>query len=680
MKNIFKAFLLMITLIGIAKVDAETYKGKLYEEYHPNSGFTVFAAESNGFMDYNSWMIKSTSDNRIYYCIDPAIALEGSSEGSHNYIVGRENIIGEAKLTADKYKKVQLLAYYGYGYKDNNVDHTNKKWYGITQVMIWRVMRPDLTWTFKDGRAGMPNSSLFNNEVSEMNNLVNNHNKYPSFKDKTIKLLVGQTLEIEDANKVISNYNVKTKTNNLKLTTTGNKIKLSSDTIHSEKVTFEKSSVTKEDFALLTSLDYQDLIAMGAPDVESFSFNIEVTGGVIELQKVDKDTEKAKAKGEATLKGAVYEVYDSSNKVVGNIITDDNGKGSISLDYGVYTIKEKTAPKGYKLSLDTYKVELTKENDHVSVTVSDKVITGKVKLTKTKGGAGEDQTLENNAVFDVIDKSGSLVEKLTTNDKGMSIIELPYGTYTIRQTAGAVGYAFIDDITISLTEDKIYEIDLQNLKLSKLEFSKTDYSTDKPVPNTLIEIYKDDDTLVYSGRTDTNGKIILPGLEIGRYYILEKDAPSIYHLNEEKMYFEVKQNGEIIKANMKNYRKEGLLKLIKKDSISNRNLPNTEIEIKFMETNKRIYKGLTDENGQINLTKLVVGEYCIYETKAPSGYSINKEPICFTLSQEKELATIIMEDDKEIEVPDTSAYKIIPIVGLILLLSGVSLMVYEKKH
>ena len=77
------------------------------------------------------------------------------------------------------------------------------------------------------------------------------------------------------------------------------------------------------------------------------------------------------------------------------------------------------------------------------------------------------------------------------------------------------------------------------LLLSKLVFSKTDYSTSKPVPNTLIEIYKENDELIYSGRTDNNGKIELPSLEIGKYYILEKDAPSIYKLNTEKMFFEV---------------------------------------------------------------------------------------------------------------------------------------------
>ena len=87
-------------------------------------------------------------------------------------------------------------------------------------------------------------------------------------------------------------------------------------------------------------------------------------------------------------------------------------------------------------------------------------------------------------------------------------------------------------------------------KKGTLEFTKVDVSTSEPLPNTLIEIYNEDDELVFSGRTDDEGKIIIEELEYGKYYILEKEAPEGYTLNEERMYFEILEDGEKVKATM----------------------------------------------------------------------------------------------------------------------------------
>ena len=57
--------------------------------------------------------------------------------------------------------------------------------------------------------------------------------------------------------------------------------------------------------------------------------------------------------------------------------------------------------------------------------------------------------------------------------------------------------------------------------------------------------------MIFSGRTDENGKIIIENLEYGKYYILEKEAPKGYKLNPEKMWFEIKNDGEVVKAIMK---------------------------------------------------------------------------------------------------------------------------------
>lgn len=133
-------------------------------------------------------------------------------------------------------------------------------------------------------------------------------------------------------------------------------------------------------------------------------------------------------------------------------------------------------------------------------------------------------------------------------------INLNFGKYRLHQIKGKDSYKFIEDyiFEVNATQTEINVI-FKNEKIkSDLVFTKTDISTDVGLPNTLIEIYDaNTDELVFSGRTDENGYIIIKNIEYGDYYILEKEAPEGYELNPERMYFSVTEDGEIIKVNMK---------------------------------------------------------------------------------------------------------------------------------
>src|SRR5699024_2390335 len=120
-----------------------------------------------------------------------------------------------------------------------------------------------------------------------------------------------------------------------------------------------------------------------------------------------------------------------------------------------------------------------------------------------------------------------------------------------------------------------------NNKLEKgaLEFTKVDLSTGEPLPNTLIEIYTENDELIFSGRTDDNGKIIIENLKYGKYYIVEKEAPKGYILDAKKIYIEIKENSVIEKLTITNEIIKGTLEFTKVDLSTGEPLPNTLIEI-----------------------------------------------------------------------------------------------------
>ena len=133
--------LFFVITLFITNVNAKTYAGRFYEQGYQYSKVGVFAKEKGGALDYNGWFIISTKDKNTYYCIEPSTSLNDSKAKSHTIYEGKTNMVKNSKLTNSKYEKVNLLAYYGYGYKDTSINHKAKKWYGITQVMIWRIMK-----------------------------------------------------------------------------------------------------------------------------------------------------------------------------------------------------------------------------------------------------------------------------------------------------------------------------------------------------------------------------------------------------------------------------------------------------------------------------------------------------------------------------------------------------------
>lgn len=154
-----------------------------------------------------------------------------------------------------------------------------------------------------------------------------------------------------------------------------------------------------------------------------------------------------------------------------------------------------------------------------------------------------------------------LVAILTTNEFGYANIgDLPLGKYYLKEIKSSNNNVIDSNIyEFELTykdqyTDIVYKVFNLSNKYEKgiLEFIKTDFVTGESLPNTKIEIYTEDDMKIFEGYTDEEGKIVIENLPVGKYYLVEVDAPEGYTLNPERIYFEIKDNGEIVKANMSN--------------------------------------------------------------------------------------------------------------------------------
>ena len=273
MKKI-KNILLFLSFLIIKNVFAEVNQGSIYEIPWSSSEVGVFASDETYYsMDYNGWMIVSNTDNNIYYCVEPSLYMQNINDqrpNTHNYVHDEEEMKRIINVDNDTFDRIKLYAFYGYGYKDEKVNHTDKKWYGITQVQIWRLVRPDIKYVYKSSRYGSVINEAFIEEENELNNLVNSHYKVPSFDNDTYEFFTDQEIELTDINDVLYNYDIYS---DIDIEVDNNKIKFKSEEEKEVEITFKRKNIINN-VSLLTSTNLQNIFVRGNVNTNEASIKI----------------------------------------------------------------------------------------------------------------------------------------------------------------------------------------------------------------------------------------------------------------------------------------------------------------------------------------------------------------------------------------------------------------------
>ncbi|WP_141519847.1 MSCRAMM family protein, partial [Bacillus wiedmannii] len=165
---------------------------------------------------------------------------------------------------------------------------------------------------------------------------------------------------------------------------------------------------------------------------------------------------------------AKFHIEDSNKKVVGELVTDGQGEAiSKELPIGNYTLVEVEAPKGYELLKDKIAVKIEKDKV-VEIKIGNKKLpdpTGQFEIEKVDD---KDINLKlKGAVFQVLDKEGKEVTRLTTDEKGKVISnQLVLGKYTIKEIKAPNGYMLLrDPIEIEITEAvRTQKLTVKNVK------------------------------------------------------------------------------------------------------------------------------------------------------------------------------------------------------------------------
>ena len=225
------------------------------------------------------------------------------------------------------------------------------------------------------------------------------------------------------------------------------------------------------------------------------TLSVEDEPGTLTLRLKKKDSQTGSTpQGNASLAGAVYQVsYQKGGQTVTEELTSDasGNLGTLEgLPLGTVTVKELTAPEGYRLDTEvhTYTVDgsqLTGDVYELEVDdLTEDVQRGGLTIQKLDSETGAtpqgDASLEGIS-FEIVNNSqntvvvngntaqpGQVAMTITTNASGVATTgenALPYGEYTVREvsTNDSMLQTFTEEISVTISEDgQMLEYEVEN--------------------------------------------------------------------------------------------------------------------------------------------------------------------------------------------------------------------------
>ena len=536
--------LLIMGIIGVFSVSAQSTT--IYSDYQvPNMYITRI---QGGQVHNGAPFMLHKSDGTLIYCIEPFVMpIDG------NYTI-YDNYTDIFNLSGEQIDRINLIAKYGYGYGN----HTDIKWYGITQYMIWQTIVDQIYFTdvYHGTRVNM-----YESEINEINSLIDNYNIKPKFKDMYM-VITGDEYTFEDENGVLENYELVNSYTNLDVKVNGNKVTVKASEDGTYRIYFRKRD-NNHHYELYYHPSSQNQILPGrVNDVESSAY-IYASKGSLMIQKHDLETDISQVNN--SFEGAKYGVYNyATGELFKEVTLNNNGYGYIDkIPCYTFDVKELVAPYGYQLNDTKYRVDINGRNQNPTVDVYDKAIKKKIIIHKKYGS-----TLTNNyydeegAYFNLYDKNNNLIGEYQTNELGIIELNLPFGEYVLKQVSGREYYTLVDDIHFIIDDDSeiIYELKNEEIKrIGNIHIIKKG-SDGYMLDGVIFEIYAMDDITsldgyIYHHKGDLidtvktiNGFIDYNNLYYGNYYLKEIKTNDGYHILNDNIEFSIDSNDKNIEV------------------------------------------------------------------------------------------------------------------------------------
>ena len=351
--------------------------------------------------------------------------------------------------------------------------------------------------------------------------------------------------------------------------------------------------------------------------------SIEFTAGDKDQKLVMKDKQvtvtKTEVSGTDEVEGAKMTVTDEKGKTVDEWTSGKEEHYVSGLEEGkTYTLTETTAPNGY-VKAESIEFTVSKDKVNQKVNMLDKQISvTKTDITGTQEVPG--------ATLTVKDADGNTVDTWVSGEKEHYVSGLEEGkTYTLIEETAPEGYVRADEITFTVTKEKVdQEV---NMFDAQVKVTKTDALTGDAVKGAEFTVFDKDGNIVDKWTTDGTAHAV-SGLDAGCEYILkETKTPEGYMTapdrtlvvsGEQNMDIEIKEQPVLTDIEVQ-----------KVDAQTKKVIRSKDFEFTMYsdaECKNAITTVSADKNaGTATFKDLRYGTYYIKETKAPTGYLLSKE-------------------------------------------------------
>ena len=328
-------------------------------------------------------------------------------------------------------------------------------------------------------------------------------------------------------------------------------------------------------------------------------------------------------KGTTTgLEGAVFQITAPDGTTVGSTFsTGPDGTVTIPLTQtGHYTVEELVPPKWYLLDEITTQHVTVEHGKIAQVTFANEPY-GELRVEKISN-TGEPLAGVTFQIKHI--ETGWTQTGVTEPGGAVQFSNLKPGAYEVREIAGIDGWMADTETvqTVTVTTGATASVSFTNKELPGLRIVKYDRTTLEVMAEVSFEIWRDGE-LLGTYQTDQMGEILLVDQQPGTYLVKETASDDEHIVDTTPQQVELHAGDGIKQLVFFNDKKPGI-HLIKVDSANlSKPIANVKFEIKAVDGSYGPEEFTTDENGEIDLSKLPAGAYVVTELECP-GYVIDK--------------------------------------------------------